>query len=264
LFLPAKIGNMDCTFCLDCVQACPHDNVAIAARVPGAELVDGRRRSGIGRLTARPDIAALAVLFAFGAMLNAFAMVKPVYALELWIAGMTGVSSEVPVLGVLFVLALGVLPMVLLGAAAWGSRRLSQRRTASLWAEIMLYAGALLPFGFGVWIAHYAFHLLTGLLTIVPVTQSAAADLFGWPVFGSPWWLWAGMQPGSVFPIQAGSVMLGTMGSLAVAYGISEREQPDGQGAATIPWAVIVLLLASAALWVLSNPMEMRATGFPG
>ena len=50
LFLPSKVGNLDCTFCLDCVQACPHDNVALAARVPGAELLDLRRRSGIGRL----------------------------------------------------------------------------------------------------------------------------------------------------------------------------------------------------------------------
>ena len=29
LYLPAKVGNIDCTFCLDCVHACPHDNIAI-------------------------------------------------------------------------------------------------------------------------------------------------------------------------------------------------------------------------------------------
>jgi polyferredoxin len=32
LFQPSKFGNMDCTFCLDCVQACPHDNVGILSR----------------------------------------------------------------------------------------------------------------------------------------------------------------------------------------------------------------------------------------
>ena len=36
LFLPAKVGNLDCTFCLDCVQACPHDNIALATRAAGA------------------------------------------------------------------------------------------------------------------------------------------------------------------------------------------------------------------------------------
>ncbi|MGH9372257.1 MAG: 4Fe-4S binding protein, partial [Vicinamibacterales bacterium] len=61
LFLPSKVGNLDCTFCLDCVQACPHDNIMLASRAPGAELAETRRRSGIGRLAQRPDIAALAV-----------------------------------------------------------------------------------------------------------------------------------------------------------------------------------------------------------
>jgi ferredoxin len=264
LFLPTKVGNMDCTFCLDCVQACPHDNVAMAARLPGAELVDGRRRSGIGRLAARPDIAALAALFAFGALLNAFAMVRPVHTLEQWLARTMGVSSEAPVLAVLFVVALGVLPMALLSAAAWGGRLPAAHRMGSVFGEMVVYAVALLPFGFGLWIAHYAFHLLTGALTIVPVTQSAVADLFGWPAFGDPWWRWAGMRPGAVFPIQIGFVMLGTIGSLAVAHGISAREHPHSPGLATMPWAVLVLLLAAAALWVLSNPMEMRGIGFPG
>ena len=82
LYLPAKVGNIDCTFCLDCVHACPHDNIAISVRTPGLELADARRRSGIGRLINRPDIAVLAVLFVFGALLNAFAMVSPAYSVE--------------------------------------------------------------------------------------------------------------------------------------------------------------------------------------
>ena len=39
LFLPAKVGNLDCTLCFDCVRACPHDNIALASRAPGAELL---------------------------------------------------------------------------------------------------------------------------------------------------------------------------------------------------------------------------------
>ena len=40
LFLPRKVGNMDCTFCLDCVKACPHDNIGILAIAPGRDLVN--------------------------------------------------------------------------------------------------------------------------------------------------------------------------------------------------------------------------------
>ena len=264
LFLPSKVGNMDCTFCLDCVQACPHDNVALSARVPGAELVDGRRRSGIGRFADRPDIAALAVIFAFGALLNAFAMVGPVYELEEWLARAMGVSSEGPVLAVIFLFALGVVPLLLLGGAAAAGRLLVSRSDGSIGADIVHYAVALVPIGFGLWLAHYAFHFLTGVSTIVPVTQRAAADLFGWAVLGEPLWRWVGMQPGAVFPIQIGFVLLGTMGSLVVAHGISEREHPGHTGRATAPWALLVVLLAAAALWVLSQPMEMRGMEFPG
>ncbi len=31
LYLPRKSGNLDCTFCLDCVRACPHDNIGVMA-----------------------------------------------------------------------------------------------------------------------------------------------------------------------------------------------------------------------------------------
>ncbi len=53
LFQPAKVGNMDCTFCLDCVHACPHDNVGILSRLPASELMSDPHRSGIGYFSRR-------------------------------------------------------------------------------------------------------------------------------------------------------------------------------------------------------------------
>jgi hypothetical protein len=157
-----------------------------------------------------------------------------------------------------------VVPAVLLiGAAACG-RLLTRSTHRPIQLEVVNYAFALLPFGFGVWIAHYAFHLLTGLMTIVPVAQSAAVDLFGWALLGEPLWRWAGLRPGAVFPLQIGFVLLGTIGSLAVAYGISEREHSDRPVVATAPWAVVIVVIAAAALWVLSSPMEMRGIGIVG
>ena len=81
LFQPLKAGNMDCTFCMDCVQACPHDNVGIVSRPVASELMADPRRSGIGRFSRRKDIAALVVIFTFGALLNAFGtLISPVYS----------------------------------------------------------------------------------------------------------------------------------------------------------------------------------------
>ena len=95
LFLPSKVGNLDCTFCLDCVHACPHDNIALATRLPGLELVDPRRRSGVGWLSRRCDIAVLAVLFVFGGLINAFGMAAPARAMEQGLAHVLGAHRRV-------------------------------------------------------------------------------------------------------------------------------------------------------------------------
>src|SRR4029079_4915912 len=153
LFLPSKIGNLDCTFCLDCVQAFPHGDVAIDVRVPGEELADDRVRSAIGRLSRRPDLAALALIFTFGALLNAFAMIGPVYAVEQWIAQAMGTRSEAPVLGLVFAIALGGIPVALCASAAWLTRSLATM-SESVTDIAIRYAYALVPFGVGVWVAH--------------------------------------------------------------------------------------------------------------
>jgi len=117
LFLPAKVGNLDCTFCLDCVQACPHDNIAITTRVPGLELVDPRRRSGIGWLPRRRDVAALVVIFVFGGLINALGMTAPARAMEQALVDVLGVQSEGPVLAALFAIVLIAIPVALLAIA---------------------------------------------------------------------------------------------------------------------------------------------------
>jgi ferredoxin len=264
LFLPSKVGNMDCTLCLDCVHACPHDNIALAARVPGAELADNGRRSGIGRLSRRLDIAALAVVFTFGSLLNAFGMVAPIHGVETWMAGAMGVASEAPVLLVLFVVALVVLPVVLLGPAAIVTKRLAADWQRSTLQIAVSFAYALVPFGFGMWLAHYGFHLLTGAFAVVPVTQRAAFDVFGWPALGQPLWRLTGMRPGSVLPIQIGFILLGAMGSLAASFRVADRDYPARTGRSFAPWALLVAVLMMGALWLVAQPMDMRGLGFAG
>jgi ferredoxin len=265
LFIPAKIGNVDCTFCLDCVQACPHDNVAIGVRVAGEELVDDRRRSSLGRLSRRRDLAALCLLFTFGAMLNAFAMIGPVYVIEGWIARAIGSTPEALVLGLIFVAGLAIVPLATCAGAAWLSRAaLGSASRASVKGIAVRYAYALVPFGAGVWLAHYGFHFLTGLWTVVPVAQSAAVDLTGRALLGEPDWRWLGLRPGAVFPLQIGAVLLGTVGSLVLVHAIAERDDPARALRASIPWHVLVVVLAALVGWILAQPMEMRGTGLGG
>jgi hypothetical protein len=262
LFQPSKVGNMDCTFCLDCIHACPHDNIGILSRVPGDELLANPLRSGIGYFSRRKDLAALAVVFTFGALLNAFGMVSPVYAVENWLGRTLHASREAPVLGLIFMFFLILEPVVLLGLAAWCARMWSGDRRALLPLAVR-YSYGLVPIGFSMWLAHYGFHFLTGLYTVIPVTQSALARL-GWPILGEPRWSLTGLPSNIVQVIEIGFLILGFAGSLVVTHGLAEEDSPARPLRAFVPWAAVCLILWMASMWLVFQPMEMRATLMSG
>jgi ferredoxin len=262
LFLPAKVGNMDCTLCLDCVHACPHDNIGLRARLPANELMTDTHRSGIGYFGRRNDIAALAIVFTFGALINAFAMVSPVYVVETWLSRTLHIHSEAGILGLLFAFFLIVEPAILLGAAAWASRAWGGVKLAWL-PLIVRYTYALVPLGFGMWLAHYGFHFFTGLYTIIPVTQRAVADL-GWTFLGAPRWTLVGLPKTIVEPLQFGFLLLGLAGSLMVAWHLAEEDAEQHPLRAFVPWAAVCVLLLLASVWLMMQPMDMRATMMAG
>lgn len=256
LFQPVKRGNMDCTLCLDCVYACPHDNIALTTRLPASELWDDGRRSGVGFFSRRLDLAVLAVVFTFGALLNAFGMVSPVHAAQAWIGDVLGTDSDAAILGALFGLGMVVEPVVLLLLAGWITRRVTGSGDGLL-PIVTRFAYSLIPLGLGVWVAHHTFHTLAGLWTFVPVVQDALRSV-GLGVLGEPLWHLRGVPPGLVLPLEYGLLTLGIVGSLLVAWRIAQREHPERAGGAFAPWAVLVVGLGVAGLWLLSQPMEMR------
>ena len=123
LFLPRKAGNMDCTFCLDCVHACPHDNVGLSP---------ASRRRSCGTTASAPasaasaagrDLAALVVVLVFGAFANAAGMVGPVVdgrsgSRRCWAFALRLLATTA-----FYLLALVVLPLLAVGGAAVLSRR---------------------------------------------------------------------------------------------------------------------------------------------
>ena len=262
LFQERKVGNMDCTFCLDCIQACPYDNVGIQLRAPTSEFKKLEQwHSGVGALTQRTDLAALVIVLVFAAFVNAFGMVPPVYVLEQWLATQLGVTSEPVVLGVLFIVGLVALPFGLVAAAAWASRTLAGS-TESLAATATRFSYALVPIGFGMWLAHYGFHFLIGALTAVPVMQSFLAD-FGVPLLGDPRWELAAIVPDSwLVPLELVLLEIGMLVSLTVGYRLARQEQDSASRAvrALLPWAILIVALFFAGAWMMTQPMEMRGT----
>ena len=108
LYVPTIRGNQDCTLCLNCVRACPHDNVVLAVRSPLQEATQ--------RLP-RLDWSLLVLVVAWGGLLNALAMTPPFTLLLDWLSLLlhTRVVTLLLIPGILSGLALGA--MLSVGAA---------------------------------------------------------------------------------------------------------------------------------------------------
>lgn len=257
LFQPRKVGNLDCTFCLDCVHACPFQNVTLRLRVPLiTELDPTVNRSGIGRLSNRPDWMLLVLGLTGLGFLNAFGMVSPIYHFLSWLSQTLHMTNEGFLLALVFLAGVGLLGMTALLA---GLATSVLARAGSPWWGFQQFVYSLAPLGFGMWTAHYLFHFLTGALTIVPLTQSFILDVFGQALLGQPAW-----QLASVLPIDRvhDVVMLmlaaGFFGSAIWALVLGRQLQLRFK--AVLPWLVLQVALFLFGVWLLSQPMEMRGT----
>ncbi|MBA3533390.1 MAG: FesM [Ardenticatenales bacterium] len=262
LFQPKKVGNLDCTFCLDCVHACPYDNVGILSRVPGAELLSTARRSGIGRLSERFDIAFLILVLSFGAFMQAFGMIPPVYELEAWLAARLGLRTEAPVLALIFVVGLIVLPLALVSGTAWLSQR-GGRGMESLKETIARFAPGMVPIGAGMWAAHYAFHFFSGALALIPVLQSFIEETIGADLLGKPRWDLAGLLTlNQILVVESFFLYAGLLGSLLLSWLIAAQVYRTQRRTLLgwLPWATLFLLMLGTGMWIMLNPMEMRGT----
>jgi polyferredoxin len=261
LFVPTMRGNLDCTFCLDCIKACPYDNVALAIRPPGDELF---RQSWPHRL----DLALLAILAAFLGAINAFGMTPPVYRLERWLAAQLGISSETIVLGLIYLSAAVAAPVALAYLAAWLSQLLA-RSNSPLDRLVMRYAYSFVPLGFAIWMAHYFFHLLTGLLTIAPAFQSFFAQTLQWPVLGEPDWSLALRFVPAVGTIQIWQTLMmygGLLAALAMALNAARKAQRNRRRLLleALPWLILLVALTFASGTTFLLPMEMRGSALSG
>ena len=257
LFQPRKSGNMDCTFCLDCVQACPQHNVTWLAALPASRLWDDRFRSGLGRFSRRPDIAALVLVLVFGAFANAAGMVGPVVEWQARLQQSLGLASPLPVTTLSYLLALVILPLAAVFLSAelskrWGELSLSRLRVATR------YAFALVPLGFGMWLAHYSFHFLASYASIVPTTQRFVADL-GFSALGEPQWSCSCCAPiaGWLLRMELLFLDFGLLFSLYSGYRMAQIDS-ERPLRAVMPWAVLMIFLFAVGVWLVFQPMQMR------
>jgi cytochrome c oxidase assembly factor CtaG/ferredoxin len=266
LFQPQKTGNMDCTFCLECVSACPHENVSLLATLPGTRLVriEGRKRSL--RWFRRFDGAVLIFLLVFAGFINAGSMSESVQHWEQALQQTLGRWSFHIILFVSFLIALVAVPVMLVAASVWLGKFFSRRPMS--WREsVSTFAQAFVPLGFSMWLAHFSYHLVNGALTAVPVIQRAAKSA-GLNILGKPdWSLSASMINFDWMPsMQLVVLGLGLLSTLYIGWQLASSfrlkfARTLGMAA---PWAVLALVLYAAGVWIIFQPMQMRGMMMDG
>jgi cytochrome c oxidase assembly factor CtaG/ferredoxin len=234
LYMPQKAGNMDCTLCMDCLKACPHDNIGLFAVPPVRDILRDPVRSSIGKFSSRLDIAALILVLVIAAFVNAWWMVA------------SSTAGKYLALATLFAAA------AVVAAAATRSTR------KELFCR---FSHALLPLGLAMWAAHLLFHLITGWATLDPTLHQAAVDL-GWHLFSPAHW---GMEQ----PLLAANTLLsvqlllldaGLLMTLYLGWRLA-RQWAKSAGRAVLlllPWAMTVAVAYGTGVWILLQPMQMR------
>jgi hypothetical protein len=154
-----------------------------------------------------------------------------------------------------------LLPLLAAGGAALLGRRWGGMRAGAV--EVATRnAITLVPLGFGMWLAHYGFHLLTGYDAALPAAQRCAADV-GLSALGAPEWVCNCCRPvgGWVLRLELLALGGGLLLSLYAGHRIARSlAAPGRELGALAPWALLMLLLFAAGVWLVFQPMEMRGT----
>ncbi len=238
LFVPSIQSNEDCTLCLNCLRACPYDNVALEVRNPLREAIIDKPKS---------DWTWFVVLLTWAGLLNAFAMIPPYFGLAAWLSALLGTRDEALLLGIIFTVALG-LGFSLTVLAAKASRGLLRD-----------WVGVLYPLMLAIWGGHYLFHFITGASTLLPNIINLLMRL-ELPL--EPPALVSTVRLDAIFPFQVVVSYLAFLSSLYIAYqkASGQKRLTRAVLAVILPQVLLVLLINTITILIFSQPMQARGS----
>lgn len=252
---PGKLDtNTYCIQCMECVQACPHDNLAVNLRPWGADLVqEGKPRTDEAYLAllmlAITGFHGLTMTPAWQQLIDAIRSESGVGRILGFSAGMT-----LLMLGPIALYAVLVALSMQLGRGTW----LKPQRYHDYFIR---YAYALLPIALFYHIAHNMEHLLME----GPKVLAMMSDPFGWGwnFFGTAGWV---IPPiislDKLWIIQVFLVLVGHVYSLWIAQKTSMRLFGSSRAAfrSQLPMLAAMIAFSVFSLWLLKQPMEMRTS----
>ncbi len=239
VFPAALKENSNCGLCMECLRACPKDNIAVNVRPFGSDV-------GY-RISSSLDAAAFALVMLSSALVFSALFLGPWGKLKA-AAYAIGQPAWMMYAFAFLVLTIAILPGLFF-LAAWAGRRISGS-ILSMHRAFATQAQALVPLGLMAWIAF----TISFALIKLPIVLAVLSDPLGlgWNLFGTAH---IASFPdlsgfGSVLEILA--LLAGLFWSVRVA-----RRLPDGDKTAkpsvgqAVPVATFSLLFTFGMLWLL-------------
>jgi hypothetical protein len=123
------------------------------------------------------------------------------------------------------------------------------------WREnLARFAIAMAPLGFGMWVAHFVFHLVTAAATPLPAAARFLTDIG----------IALAVPPAPVlafYDLPALELFFLDIGYLATLFLMWRIARPSPRRMrVVVPWAALATGLFLVGVWIIFQPMEMRGT----
>ncbi len=225
--------NTYCGLCMECLRACPHDNLALNLRPFAADLA---------KPSTRLDEAFKAFILLGAAMIYAGVLLGP-WGMFKDAAYNIGSSAWFMYAAVFLAIIFGVLPGLFMFAIPPSPRPSSAGRGVGARAFAQ-FSTALIPLGLMFWVAFSLSFVLTNASYIL-VALSDPLGL-GWNLFGTANIAWQPMLTEILAPAQTLALVVGLIWSARTAQRLANEA-----GKSALPVILYALVLTLVMLWLL-------------
>ncbi|GIK64381.1 MAG: hypothetical protein BroJett018_21750 [Chloroflexota bacterium] len=231
--------NTYCGMCMECIKACPKNNVVINLRPVGSDLMVAKER--------RLDEAYKAFIMLACALLYSAVLLGPWGWLKQW-ANMDTLPHWLIYAGVFLLANLLLLPglftLTALLSRRWGGVQVPLRQL------VTDYAYTLVPLGLTAWIA-FSFSLV---FTNGSYAFGVLSDPFGWGwnLFGTTESAWTPFGSSLIPFLQTGILTAGMLFAVNTAYKIAGQHTPNPRQAlrGMLPVAGFITSITFVFLWL--------------
>ena len=244
--------NAECNLCLDCVRACPHDNLVLQTQAPATDLAlfDPHRKS----LDEGSTVAAVLGV----ALLQTVVMLNAWKGWEARIGSFLHISPG-PVLYTLIFVTFGLaVPALLVALVSYLGMRQGGLRS-NLFHAFRTYAYAFLPLGLGLHAAHNFHHLFGEGGAMWMGLKNSLAQYTGWVSLATTDAA-TSLGPNTLFVLQWLALVGGLYLAFRVAVAVARRNTSPALSAFRTALPILLFAVAYTALnlLILSAPMGHR------